>query len=182
MLFGISSTPDVYQRRTHELVVDLEGVEVVADNFVFVGFGDSEEGGSKNHDDNLHEFLQRCDEKNLKLNKEKLKFRQKEVPFIGHIATAEGLRLDPHKVQAFKEMPSPTDVVGVQRLPGLAQYLSKYLPHLADLTRPLRKLTNQDSQWIWEHPQHEAFELLKETVSKIPILMHYNLRGGDPPM
>ena len=49
-----------------------------------------------------------------------------EVPFIGHVATSEGLRVDPHKVKAIQEMPPPPDVAAVQRLLGLAQYLSKF--------------------------------------------------------
>jgi len=73
---------------------------MVVDDFILVGFGDTEYGASKNHNDPLHTFPQRCDGKNLKLNKEKLKFRQKEVPFIGHMATAKGLIVDLHKVQA----------------------------------------------------------------------------------
>ena len=43
MPFGISSAPEVFQRRMHELAEDLEGVEVVADDFVVVGFGESQE-------------------------------------------------------------------------------------------------------------------------------------------
>ena len=101
--------------------------------------------------------------------------RQKS-PFIGHVATAEGLQVDPHKVQAIQEMPPPKDVAGVQRLLGLAQYLSKFLPHLADLTKPLRELTHQDSLWTWDHPQQAAFEKLKEAVSRTPVLRYYNLK------
>ena len=150
-----------------ELVEDLEGVEVVADDFVVVGFGESQEEASKSHDAHLSVFLKRCEERNLKLNEEKLKLRLTEVPLIGHVATAKSLRVDPHKVQAIQEMPPPTDVAGVQRLLGLAQYLSKFLPHLADLTKPLRELTHQDSLWIWDHPQQAAFH---------PILRYYNLK------
>ncbi len=36
-----------------------------------------------------------------------------EVPFIGHLATADGLRIDPHKTQTIVEMPPPADVAGV---------------------------------------------------------------------
>ena len=176
MPFGLKSAPEVFQRRMHELVEDLEGVEVVADDFVVVGFGESPEEASKSHDAHLSTFLKRCEERNLKLNKEKVKLRQTEVPFIGHVATAEGLRVDPHKVQAIQEMPPPTDVAGVQRLLGLAQYLSKFLPHLADLTKQLRELTHQDSLWTWDHPQQTAFEKLKEAVSKTPVLRYYNLK------
>ncbi len=43
MPFGISSAPEVFQRRMHEVIEGLQGVEVVADDFVTVGFGDTEE-------------------------------------------------------------------------------------------------------------------------------------------
>ena len=141
MPFGISSAPEVFQHCMHEVIEGLQGIEVVADDFVAVGFGETLEQATRNHDDHLESFLQRCEEKNLKLNDKKIKLRMQEVPFIGHIATTDGLSVDPHKVQAIMEMPQPEDVAAVQRLLGLAQYLSKFLPHLSDITKPLRELT-----------------------------------------
>ena len=39
MLFGVCSAPEVWQRTMHESVEDLEGVEVIADDFLIAGFG-----------------------------------------------------------------------------------------------------------------------------------------------
>ena len=100
----------------------------------------------------------------------------KEVPFIGHVATGEGLRADPSKVQAIREMPPPENVAGVQRILGMSQYLSKFLPRLSDITKPLRDLTRQDAEWIWDEPQQSAFERLKQAVSATPVLLYYNLK------
>ena len=41
--FGISSAPEVFQRKMHELIEGLDGVEVIADDFLIVGFGESAE-------------------------------------------------------------------------------------------------------------------------------------------
>ena len=41
MPFGISSAPEVWQRRMHEFVEHLEGVEVIADDFLIAGFGET---------------------------------------------------------------------------------------------------------------------------------------------
>jgi hypothetical protein len=41
MPFGISSAPEVFQRRMHELIEGVQGVEVVTDDFVTVGFGET---------------------------------------------------------------------------------------------------------------------------------------------
>ena len=132
----------------HKLVEGLSGIEVVADDFIVVGCGAAIEEATDDHDRALTSFLERCRAQKVKLNTDKLDLRQKEVPFIGYIATDEGLRVDPAKVRAISEMPAPTDKVGVQRLQGLAQYLSKFLPHLSDITKPLRDLTQANVQWV----------------------------------
>ena len=100
------------------------------------------------------------------MNVDKFKLRQEEVRFIGHVATSDGLGIDPTKVKAIVDMPNPTDVPGVQRLLGLAQYLAKFLPHLSDITKPLRDLTRNDTEWVCESSQQNALDTLKKTVAR----------------
>ena len=57
----------------------------------------------------------------------------------------------------------------------MVQYLAKFLPHLSDITNPLRDLTQKDVEWVWDQPQKEAFEKLKEALSSTPVLCYYNL-------
>ena len=54
MPYGICSAPEVFQHQMHELIEGLEGIEVVADDFVAVGFGKSEEEAIWNLDHNQH--------------------------------------------------------------------------------------------------------------------------------
>ena len=58
MPFGIRSAPEVFQRKMHELIEGLRGVEVIADDFVVVGYGESWKSEIKDHDRNLLSFLQ----------------------------------------------------------------------------------------------------------------------------
>ena len=101
----------------HEVIEGLSGVEVTADDFLVAGYGDTVEEATGNHDINLISFLERCKEENLVLNAEKLHLRQSSVPFIGHVATDQGLKPDTTKVRAIAEMPSP----------GLATAFAGYL-------------------------------------------------------
>ncbi len=71
--FGISSAPEVWQRRMHEFVEGLEGVEVIADDFLIVGFGNTDDEANASLERNERAFFQKCREWNLKLNKSKLK-------------------------------------------------------------------------------------------------------------
>ena len=61
--FGICSAPEVFQRKMHELIEGLKGVEVVADDFMIVGRGKTMDEGIKDHNESLINFLQRCKEK-----------------------------------------------------------------------------------------------------------------------
>ena len=167
MPFGIRSAPEVFQRRMHELIEGMPDVEVVADDLLLLV---TERPWNKRHKTmTLMAFLQLCQDRGLKLNTEKLKLRQTQVSFIGHVATDDGLQVDPAKVKTIRDMPAPTDKAGVQRLLGLAQYLSKFLPNLSDMTKPLREQTQQETEWCWDDAQNTALNQLKEAVTRTPI-------------
>ena len=67
---------------------DLGGVEVIMDDVIVAG-------DETTHDERLQKFLERASNQGLKLNKEKCKIRQTQVPYVGHLLTSEGLKIDP---------------------------------------------------------------------------------------
>lgn len=142
--FGVSVAPEIYQRKQHELLAGLKGVEPIADDILVVGCGDTDEEAMKDHDRKLLEFMDRCREVKLRHSLKKLQFRVREVKFHGHILSAEGLRVDPEKVRAVQDMPLPTDAKAVQRLIGFMAYLAKFTPHLSEVCEPLRRLLDRD--------------------------------------
>ena len=176
MPFGINSAPEVWQRKMREHVEGLKGVEVIADDFVVVGFGNTPTEWQADHDRNVRAFLDRCRERNLKLNKKKARLRQQEVPFIGHILTPEGLKPDPHKVEAIVGMPDPTDVQSLRRFLGMVNYLAKFLPRLSEETEVLRKLTEKDAEWCWLQSHADAVTRVKEMIVSAPVLAYYDVK------
>ena len=61
--FGLCSAPEVFQRRMHEVIEGLTGVEVIADDFLVVGYGEDISAAVVDHDRNIYAFLIRCKEK-----------------------------------------------------------------------------------------------------------------------
>ena len=175
MPFGISSGPEEYQRRQHEVIEGLPGVDVIADDILVYGSGETLEEANLDHDRNLEKLMERAQEKNLKFNKKKARLRMSEVPYMGHLLTTEGVKPDPKKVSAVAEMPAPTDKKGVQRLLGFVNYLAKFLPHLSDTCEPLRRLTDQNAEWRWDQQHKEAFEKIKQLVTAQPVLKYYDI-------
>ena len=175
MPFGINSAPEVWQQRMHDLVEGLTGVEVIADDFLVCGFGDTNEAAIANHNQNLKAFLRRARERNLTLNSEKLKLRRSQVPFIGHLLTAEGLKPDPSKVQAIVAYPVPTNLAELRTFLGMVQYLAKFCQHLSTASQPLRQLEKKEVEWHWQRPQSKAFNEIKDLVTKAPVLRYFDV-------
>ncbi|XP_028839495.1 uncharacterized protein K02A2.6-like isoform X3 [Denticeps clupeoides] len=174
MPMGISPAPEVFQRKLSQALEGLQGIYVIADDILITGEGETWEKANQDHDDKLRALLNRCREKSIKLNVEKFQLRRSEVPYIGHLLTADGLRVDPEKVRAVRDMPRPVDVKGVQRFLGMINYLSKFCDHLSDGCEILRQLTHKDSMWEWSDVQEQAFTKLKDAITKAPILKYYN--------
>ena len=94
MPFGINSAPEVRQQWMTQIVKGLNQVEVIADDFLIHGVGDTTEEAMTNHDLNLQTFLSRGCERGLKLNPTKIELRHFSVPFIGHILTDKDIAAD----------------------------------------------------------------------------------------
>ena len=171
--FGLSSAPEEFQRRQHQVLEGLPGVLTIHDDILLYGEGETYEEASKDHDAKLHKLMERCRDRNVKLNKEKMKLRLDQVPYIGHLLTHEGLKPDPGKVEAILAMPKPADAAAVRRFIGFVNYLSKFLPRLSEVCQPLRRLTMKDVEWHWTHDQDEAFNRLKQLVTEAPVLKYF---------
>ena len=162
--FGITSAPEHFQRRMSAILRDLEGVVCLIDDILVYGKTQQE------HDDRLHAVLKRLEEAGLTLNKEKCEFSRRQVKFLGQILSEDGIQSDPDKVAAIVQMKEPTTVKEMQRFLGMANQLSKFTPHLAEITKPLRDLLSTKNQWTWGHAQKQAFSAVKEALTKSPIL------------
>ncbi len=95
---------------------------------------------------------------------------------MGHIFTKEGLKADPTKTEAIRNMPVTQEVPAIQRFHGMVNYFGKFIPNLGDIVAPLRQLTHKDTMWSW-FPQHQqAFDHLKSCLSSSPVLSYYDMR------
>lgn len=121
-------------------------------------------------------MLQRCKEINLTLNKDKCLFNQSEIQYIGHVISKNGVKPDPTKIEAILEMPPPTDKKGVERLLGTVNYLAKFVPNMSVINEPIRSLLRSDVLFIWEKPQQDAFEAIKDILSREPILTFFDVK------
>ena len=172
--FGLSVSSEIFQKRVDQVLDRLDGILDITDDVLIYGVGATEKDANEDHDRKLTELLERCKKEGVALNRDKVKLRLKEVTYMGHVFTDKGLKMDPEKAKAVQEMPRPTDVEAVHRLNGFVNYLSKFLPRLADSMEPIRRLTHKDADWVWSEDQEKAFAEVKRLVTDAPVLSYYD--------
>ena len=166
--FGVSSAPELFQRRMNQILEGLEGVLCQMDDVLIFGCDKPQ------HDERLIAAMKRIEAAGVTLNSEKCEFAKSQVKFLGHVIDREGIRADPEKVSAILQMEAPHNVSELRRFLGMVNQLGKFSPHVSELTQPLRELLSTKRSWMWGLSQEEAFSQVKAELTKPTVLTLYN--------
>ena len=118
------------------------------------------------HDGSFKAVLKRHNDAEAALNAEKCEFSKKEVKFAGYVLYEEGIKCDPEKTESIQDMDTPQNVIDVRRFLGMVNQLGKFVPHLAEKTKPIRDLLSTKNEFLWGPTQQDAFEKLKKLGTK----------------
>lgn len=151
-----------------QILEGLDGVVCMMDDILIYGCTQAE------HDRRLMTVLHKIKASRVTLNKDKCQFSRSTIKFLGHVIDGTGIHPDPDKVQAIMEMKNPSNVTEVRRFLGMVHQMSKFAPHLADKSKPLRDLVSPKNHWLWTASQQQAFETIKQELSSQPVLAIYN--------
>ena len=79
-----------------------------------------------------------------------------EILFFGHMISDEGLKADPSKIEHIVNLKPPDSKEKLETLLGMANYMAKFAPRLADITALLRVLLQDKVAFVWEAPQQRS--------------------------
>ena len=88
---------------------------------------------------------------------------------MGHVISEAGVAMDPDKVQAVKDWPTPRTVRALRGFLGLAGYYRKFIRDFGSITAPLTKLLKKEG-YRWSEEANTAFQALKTALSTAPVL------------
>ena len=96
----------------------------------------------------MEAVLNSIEDNGVTLNIDKCEFAKKKIQFLGHLISKDGIQADPSKVEAITQMEAPTKSSELRRFLGMVNQMGKYLPNLAQTSKPLRDLFIMDTAWI----------------------------------
>ncbi|XP_048479394.1 uncharacterized protein K02A2.6-like isoform X1 [Plutella xylostella] len=97
-----------------------------------------------------------------------------EVVYLGFIINKNGVRPDPKKLEAIKEMPTPTNVTEVRAFLGMVNFYAKFVRNISDILYPLYRLLRKQMRWSWTDECEMAFRKVKEVLLSSEVLAHYD--------
>jgi hypothetical protein len=107
--------------------------------------------------------LQLLKEKQLYAKPSKCFFGVKEVEYLGHIVSHEGVKVDPNNIKAMMDWPIPKTLKNLRGFLGLTGYYRKFVRNYGRIETPLTTLTKKDA-FSWTLEATKSFEQLKEVM------------------
>jgi hypothetical protein len=122
------------------------------------------------HEENLRLVLQCLREHKLYGKLSKCSFYQSKIHYLGHVISDEGITIDLAKVKAIMEWPAPTNVPEVCSFMGLVGYYRWFVKVFLKIANLITKFQKKNKKFVWTEKCVEAFQRLKELLTKTPIL------------
>lgn len=166
--FGLKTMPGFFQSLLNGILTGLQGIKcfIYLDDVVVFGSTLIE------HNSKLIEIFDRFRSANLKLNPNKCRFLEKEILFLGHVCSNEGVKPDNRLLKAVQDFPRPTNVKQTQSFLGLSNYYRKFILGFSKIASPLYKLTSKKNKFKWSPECDMAFTELKKALTTPPVLAY----------
>jgi hypothetical protein len=123
------------------------------------------------HKQHLGAVLERLRTHQLYAKFSKFEFWLKEVGFLGHILSENGIAVDPIKVTAVLNWKTPATVTEVRSFIGLAGYYRRFIEGFSKIAKPMTELLKKNQRFVWTTECEDSFTELKTRLTTAPVLV-----------
>ena len=173
MLFGLTNAPATFQRLMECVLAGLVGEEYLIYLDDIMVFSTT----FKEHRLCLGRVFQALCDAGLQLKPSKCHLAHKQVRYLGHIISKEGIKPDDDKISAVVEYPVPRNAKELKQFLGLSYNYRRFIENYALIAEPLHKIQRKSKQpFQWNEACQLAFEALKQKLTTPPILAYPNFK------
>jgi hypothetical protein len=122
------------------------------------------------HTEHLHIVLQRLRDHRLYAKLSKCDFWLREIKFLGHNISQDGISIDLEKVQEVMDWKPPTAVRQIRSFLGLARYYRRFIPDFSRIAKPMTELLKKGVKYEWSQKCEDAFHTLRQHLTTTPVL------------
>ena len=122
------------------------------------------------HQSRLEEVFSRIIAAKLKLRPDKCSILRREVTFLGHVVSADGIAMDEKKLKAVRNWATPKNLKETRAYVGFCSYYRQYLKDFSALASPLHALTRKNARFEWTEECQRSFDELKKRLTAAPIV------------
>lgn len=168
MPFGLKNAPSTFQRVMDNVLRELIGKVCLVFMDDIIIFSTS----LQEHTENLAAVFQKLRDANLKIQLDKSEFLRKEIAFLGHIVTPQGVKPNPDMIAAIKNFPIPKTQKQIKSFLELLGYYRKFIKDFAKLTKPFTECLRKDNKIRFDSRYIDCFEKCKNILCNEPILQY----------
>uniref|UniRef100_A0A3P9K638 ribonuclease H n=1 Tax=Oryzias latipes TaxID=8090 RepID=A0A3P9K638_ORYLA len=137
------------------------------------------------HLQRLDQVFSRLDAQGLKVKLSKCQFFQKQVKYLGHVVSAEGVSTDPEKAAVVRDRRRPANLADLRSFLGFASYYRRFIAGFAKIASPLNRLVarllppgrkgktpKKPVDEFWDTECEQSFQELKTALTTTPVLAY----------
>ncbi len=172
MPFGLCNTPITFQHLMNHILRKYLG------NFTFVYLDDIIIYSKtwKGHLNHLRLVFEALRGTGLMVKVKKCEFAKKELKFLRHIISREGIRMDSEKIKKMVNIGSPKNLKELRSRLGLFSFYRQYIKGFLDITKLMYELTQMENgkyvPFVWNEKRQKAFDEIKKRMTIAPIVAH----------
>ena len=135
MPFGLTNAPATFQRLMGSCLgqLHLNLCIIYLDDIIVFSWTPEE------HVHRLKAVFNKLRAAGLKLKPSKCDLFRKEIKYLGHVVSNEGVSTDPDKIKSVTEWHQPTTVTEVRSFLGFVSYYRRFIPNFSEVDKPLNK-------------------------------------------
>jgi ribonuclease HI len=164
--FGLTNAPAYFMNLMNKVFMEeLDRFVVVFIDDILIHSETTDE-----HEEHLRIVLERLRQQKLYAKFSKYEFWMEKVAFLGHVLSAEGIAVDPSKVESVTKWEQPLNVTDVRSFLGLVGYYQRFIENFFKIAKPMTELLKNNTKFEWSEACEKSFQELKKRLTTAPVL------------